>query len=108
VDLANGVGRGYPRPAIATQKNVSYTMLLNDWKVILRKSGESELYDLAADPMEQTDVAQAHPVELRWVLDALGLFLAYDREWDKSVFGVSANLSAGFPNALSALEVRNR
>ncbi len=32
-----------------------------DWKLIARKKGPAELYDLAADPFEQHDLATERP-----------------------------------------------
>jgi arylsulfatase A-like enzyme len=34
---------------------------VGDWKLILPKAGDPELYDLAADPGEKTDLAGKHP-----------------------------------------------
>ena len=106
--LAHGVGSGYPRPAIATHKNIPYTMLLADWKIIKPKNDPPSLYNVADDPTEQTDVIADHPMIARWLSDSLSLFLAYDEEWQKSTFGVASNLDATFPEAISTLSERSR
>ena len=36
-------------------------MFDGNWKLIVRKKGPAELYDLAADPFEQHDQATAQP-----------------------------------------------
>ena len=47
-------------------------------------------------------------MQARWLKDALGLFLAYDAEWEKHRMGVSSNLSPGFAEVISTLPERSR
>lgn len=86
----------YPRPAFAQLYGRTHAMRLSEWKTIWRRDGVRELYHLAQDPTEQEDVASDYPYELRFITDAMGLFMAYRDEWSKSRWGVASNLSEGF------------
>ncbi len=91
--LANGVGRGYPRPSAAMLGRTKYAMRLAHYKLHLGRGGRRKLFDVAADPTEQTDVLATHPHAARWLADAASLLVAYETEWDKRTWGVSSNLS---------------
>ncbi len=46
------------------------------WKLVQRTTAHYALYDLAADPREQTDLAPTRPLTVRWLRGLLGLGLA--------------------------------
>ncbi|HTJ41285.1 MAG TPA: sulfatase [Kofleriaceae bacterium] len=87
-DLAFGVGRGWVRPSYTSMFEFAHTMRLGTWKATVGRSGTPALYDLSVDPWEQTDVAADHPIERRFMTDALGLFLAERAVWKKREWGV--------------------
>ena len=96
IPLAQGVGRGYPRPSIATQYQFQHVMNLGGWKLWARKKKKDadrvRLYDLENDPDERTDMYAARPIEARFVTDPLGLFLIHRRDWKKTRWGVASNM----------------
>jgi len=94
--LAHGVGAGYPRPSVATRSGLVYAVRLDRYKMILKRQGHRRLYDLASDPKEQTDVIAGKPLAARFVMDAAGLFIHYEKDWRKAEWGVPGNL-AGVP-----------
>jgi arylsulfatase A-like enzyme len=97
--LIHGAHGGYPEPAIATQYLLHYAMAMGPWKLYLKK-GSFDLYDRASDPLEKKDVAAAHPLASRWLLDAMGWFRAHRKKWDKATWGAPSNLSKGFGAAV--------
>ena len=46
------------------------------WKLIHRANGQISLYDLASDPDETDNIADANPLTVRWLRGLLGLTLA--------------------------------
>jgi arylsulfatase A-like enzyme len=98
IPLAQGVGRGYPRPSISTQYGYHHVMQLGGWKLWARgKSDESErvrLYDLRSDYDERNDLSGERPIELRFLTDAMGTFLEHRADWNKRAWGVASNMTA--------------
>jgi arylsulfatase A-like enzyme len=94
IPLAQGVGRGYPRPSVSSQYEDAHAMRLGDWKLVERSSGGVHLYDCLKDHLEKNDLAAARPIESRFVTDALSTFLIYQKEWKKRRWGVASNHSA--------------
>jgi arylsulfatase A-like enzyme len=91
IALAQGVGQGYPRPAIGSQYELAHTMRLGRWKLWVGGSGEVRLFDAVADPGEARELSVERPLERRFVTDALGLWMAYQGQWKKSRWGVASN-----------------
>ena len=50
-----------------------------DWKLIAQKSGKSELFDLAADPNETTDLSKKEPAKVAELKSVLAEFRKGDR-----------------------------
>ena len=94
--LAQGVGRGYPRPSINSQYEFAHAMRLADWKVRVGGGGVPELYHVEKDPLEKTDLTASRPIERRFLTDALSTFLVHQKKWKKSRWGVASNLKAAF------------
>jgi arylsulfatase A-like enzyme len=101
IGLAQGVGRGYPRPSIASQYEDAHGMRLGEWKAILRSGGGLHVYDAVRDHLEKTDLAATRPVERRFLTDALSTFLLHQKEWRKRRWGVASN---GSPQLAEDLE----
>ncbi len=100
IPLSHGIGRGYPRPAFASMpannyKAGNYTMRLGDWKARATfRGGRWLLFDAENDFAEKTDLAEARPLEFRFVTDPMTLLLSYRQEWPKTRWGVASNMSA--------------
>src|SRR5262249_7899179 len=89
--LAQGVGAGYPRPAIGSQYELAHTMRLGRWKLWVGGSGDTRFTDAVSDLAEEKDVSAARPLERRVVTDAPGARTAYQSKWKKSGWGVASN-----------------
>jgi arylsulfatase A-like enzyme len=100
VELAQGVGQGYPRPAFSTHYELHWVMRLGQWKI--RGLGTSELFDLENDPLEEDNIAAKRPHEHRQLIDALSTFVAYQKDWKKPRWGVASNHLPGFSDDLEA------
>lgn len=98
--LAQGVGRGWPRPSYASQYEYAHAMRIGRWKARVAKSGVPVIGDLVADPGETKDLSATKPVERRMLTDHLGLFLALRSQWKKSAWGVVTNVTAAGAAAL--------
>ncbi|HKE19438.1 MAG TPA: sulfatase [Kofleriaceae bacterium] len=105
VPLIQGVGRGYPGPAYASQYEYAHTMRVGSWKIWLTRAGGLKLYDLSADPGEHKAVA-GRPIEARYMIDLLYLFLANRDVWNKREWGVVNNMTAAAPAALERAHQR--
>jgi arylsulfatase A-like enzyme len=74
----------------------SYALRARDWKYIVDYGGNEMLFDLAADPTEQHDVADSNPFALRYVRDVAGFMLAHRAAWRMERWGTFDNHSAAF------------
>lgn len=93
IPLAQGVGRGYPRPSITSQYELYHAMRLAGWKVRVGGAGSPNLYHVDEDPWEKKDLAAERPIERRMLTDAFSTFLVYQRDWKKARWGVASNHS---------------
>ncbi len=98
--LAQGIGRGYPRPSFATQYELAHTLRVGRWKIRVGGSGVPVLYDLQSREKEEKDLAQAHPTETRLLTDALSTFLLYQDRWRALRWGVATNHKAALADDL--------
>ncbi|MGE0871612.1 MAG: sulfatase [Kofleriaceae bacterium] len=92
--LAQGLGRGWPRPSYASQYEYAHAMRIGRWKARVTRSGVPVIGDLVADPGETKDLSATKLVERRMLTDHLGLFLALRTQWKKSSWGVVTNVTA--------------
>ncbi|HSN30765.1 MAG TPA: sulfatase-like hydrolase/transferase, partial [Kofleriaceae bacterium] len=92
--LAQGIGRGWPRPSYASMYEYAHAMRVGRWKLRVSKVGAPILDDLVADPDEKQDLSHSAIVERRMLTDDLGLFLALRTQWKKSAWGVVTNMTA--------------
>ncbi|HEY5945053.1 MAG TPA: sulfatase [Kofleriaceae bacterium] len=100
VPLAQGVGRGWPRPSYASQYEYAHAMRIGRWKMRVANTGVPLLADMVEDPDETKDFTMIRPIERRMLTDNLGLFLALRKQWKKSAWGVVSNISAAGAAAL--------
>lgn len=102
IPLANGVGAGYGRMSFTSMYEDSHGARLGDWKVRISGGSNLRVFDLATDPDEMKNLAgdAAASIGARTVLDPLWLLRTYNREWNKSVWGNAANVTARFAEDL--------
>jgi arylsulfatase A-like enzyme len=98
--LAQGVGAGYPRPSFASQYELAHAMRLERWKMRIGGKGEAEIFDLESKQGEHRGVSVNHPLETRWLTDALSMFLTYQDRWRQSRWGVPSNQTAAIAEDL--------
>jgi arylsulfatase A-like enzyme len=96
IPLAQGIGAGYPRPAIASQYELAHTMQLGRYKIWVGGSGDVHMYDAVHDLAEEKDLVTSRPIERRALTDALGLWMSQRNQWKKRRWGVASNLSPQF------------
>jgi arylsulfatase A-like enzyme len=92
--LAQGVGKGWPRPSYSFPRYGS-VMRIGRWKVLVSPSGNPTISDLVADPAETKDLSASAPVERRMLTDNLGVFLALKYAWKPAWGVISAVTPAG-------------
>jgi hypothetical protein len=90
IPLAQGVGRGYPRPSFASNQEFAWAMRLHGWK--LKVGNDTSLHYMPDDPDEKKDLLQARHTERRFMTDAMSLFLVNQQAWQKSRWGVPSNM----------------
>jgi arylsulfatase A-like enzyme len=100
IGLAQGVGRGYPRPSVSSQYEDAHAMRLGDWKIVVRSGGAVRVYDCTNDHLEKNDLAASRPIERRFLTDAMSTFLLHQKEWKKRRWGVASNQSSHFADDL--------
>ena len=98
--LAQGMGRGYPRPSLATQLEFAHTIRLEEWKLRVGGKGTPRLFDLASAERERGNLSAKRPMEARWLIDALSTFLIYQTRWRAGRWGVASNHKAALPEDL--------
>ncbi len=94
--LAHGVGRGYPRMAMASQYEGAHAARLGPWKIRASGGNTPAVYNLVEDPAESKDRIGDAPYAHRFVADALWMLRTYNAEWKKSRWGNAANVTAQF------------
>lgn len=99
IPLANGLGHGFARPAVASQYEKAYTMRLGHLKITVDAEGKKTLYEVGTlQPTQQEGqpLVSHHTAEARALLDPLALWMAYQKSWSKSRFGVPNNHTSTF------------
>jgi len=91
IGLAQGVDAGYPRPAVASQYELAHAMRLGRYKLWVGGSGQLKLFDAAEDLGEQHEIQASEPLAMRFVTDAMALWMAYQSQWKKARWGVASN-----------------
>ena len=97
INIAQGQGGGYPRPAIASQYELAHSMRLGRYKLWVGGSGQVKLYDGQEDPGEQKELTAEQPIAYRFIADAMSLWMAYQGQWKKSRWGVASNNTPELP-----------
>lgn len=99
IGIAQGPRGGYPRLSMASMYEGSHAGRLAHWKVF-GSGGKEDIYNLAKDPGETTDLEGKAPIGGRMVNDALWMLRAYNAEWNKALWGNAANTTDKFAAAL--------
>jgi len=102
LSLAHGVGTGYPRPSIATQYELAHTIRLEQWKLWIGGKGDVRVFDLTSKAAEHREIGAQVPLATRWLTDALGTFMVYQRGWHALRWGVASNNTAAMAQDLEA------
>ncbi|HEY5922781.1 MAG TPA: sulfatase [Kofleriaceae bacterium] len=100
VPLAQGIGRGWPRPSYASQYEYAHAMRIGRWKMRVGNAGVPIVADMLDDAGEMKDLSLVRPIERRMLTDNLGMFLALRKQWKKSAWGVVTNVTAAGAAAL--------
>lgn len=99
IPVANGVGAGYPSMSFASQYEEAHTARVRGWKYEYGRSG-TELFDLANEPGEKTNVADSKPYALQMMSDAFWLLRTWNKDWRKSEWGNALNVTPAFAKAV--------
>lgn len=94
--LARGVGDVAPRAVFAVLPGRERALRLGPWKLIVPRVGAHELYDLAADPREQTNAMTTNPIAARCLRSVFGLGVAYEAAWRQRRWGAPHRLTPAF------------
>ncbi len=100
IGLAQGLGAGYPRPTISSQYELAHTMRLGRYKLWIGGSGDLRLHDAASDAAETKELVATHPIERRFVTDAMSIWMANQTKWKKTRWGVASNHKPELANDL--------
>jgi arylsulfatase A-like enzyme len=93
-ELAQGFGRGWLRPSYTSMYEYAHAMRIGRWKARVGATGIPIVADMIGDPGETKDFAGVRPVERRMLTDNLGMFLSLRRQWKKSEWGVTSNITS--------------
>ena len=102
IPLANGEGRGYPRLSLASHSEASHAARIGGWKIRVSGGARPQLYHIAKQYNEKTDLVTKRPIARRFVADPLWMLRAYNPQWRKSKWGNAANVTAAFAADLEA------
>lgn len=105
VSLAQGIGRGWPRPSYATQGDSMHELRIGRWSIRVGTTGVPVVHDVVDDPGGAFDLATTRWIERRMLTDSLGLLLPLYSQWKKSEWGVVSNLSPAGARALDEAAV---
>jgi hypothetical protein len=98
--VAQGIGRGWARPAFTALGDRAFAVRVGRWKLTVGATANPVVSDLAADPDETKDFAPSRTAERRMLTDQLGLALALGVRWEKAAWGVTTNVTAAGAAAL--------
>jgi arylsulfatase A-like enzyme len=101
IPVAQGALAGYPRPSFTSQYEIAWAMRLGRYKLMIA-GGKASLFDVVADPSEDSDLWTSRPIERRHVADAMAFMLLYQSKWKKTRHGVASNQRAEFAQDLES------
>ncbi len=87
---------GAPRPLFSELPGRAVSLISGTHKIIVPTHGHPELYDLAKDPGEETDLMGQRPLVERYLRTVLGLSVAFRQVWSPARWGSPANTRAAF------------
>ncbi len=88
-------GPWVPR-VVSLEYGRSYALRATRFKYIVDYQQNESVFDLVADPTEQTDLLEKQPIAVRYLRDMAGFFLAHRSRWHAATMGDWNNHSEGF------------
>lgn len=85
-----------PSPGFASRARIERAMRLGSWKYIVRDPDTDFLYDLRKDPQELRNVRDDKPIAYRHMRDVISFYLAFEKRWRKSQWGVPNQVTPAF------------
>ena len=83
IPFLQGVTKGRPHPTLYWKMETRGAIREGDWKMLRYPDRPAELFDLAADPGEQNNLADAHPAKLKTLYKKL---FAWELELERPLF----------------------
>jgi arylsulfatase A-like enzyme len=74
----------------------SFSLRAQGLHYIVDYSGDESLYDIAADPLEKSEIKDKRPLALRYFRDLAGIYLAHRAKWHVASWGTLNNHAPGF------------
>jgi arylsulfatase A-like enzyme len=93
-------GPAMARPAFASAGAAMRSMRIGRYKYVLHHGDNEEIYEIAPDPYEKTNLKGKLPVANRYLRDVMSFWLAYEKRWDKATWGLPNNHAASFVEAM--------
>ncbi len=106
VPIALRAGPWTPR-VVSLEYGRSYALRAKGWKYIVDYSGNESLFDLEADPTEQSNLIGKQPIAQRYLRDLAGFFLAHRKQWRSQTWGPLNNHKKGFLRHVEVKGVSN-
>jgi arylsulfatase A-like enzyme len=88
-----------PRVSLTQNLGITRGIKLGRYRLVHGGANKLEIYDELADPREQTDLADNHPIAMRQLRNVFGLLYANENVWRKRAWGTAANLNEAFYQA---------
>ncbi|MCA9522111.1 MAG: sulfatase [Myxococcales bacterium] len=85
-----------PWPGFASRPRIERPMRTGDSKYLVRDPDTDSLYDRRTDPLELRNVRDDKPIAYRHMRDVISFYLAFEKRWRKSEWGVPNNVTPAF------------
>jgi arylsulfatase A-like enzyme len=96
IPLVHDELRHSPRVALSQNGSVTRGIKVARYRFIHAGAERLELYDELNDPREQTNLAADRPIAMRHMRNVFGLLVSLESQWNKRVWGTSANVTEAF------------
>jgi arylsulfatase A-like enzyme len=95
-------GASWTERVVSLEYGRSYSIRSKRYKLIADYNGAQEIYDLAADPWEKSDIKEGGSDAVRYLRDMAGFFLEYRSDWRYPTWGTLNNHEEGMLKAARA------
>lgn len=85
---------------VSSEYGRSYALRAKDWRLIVNYDGSDEVYNLAVDPSEASNLVKEDVLGVRYLRDISGFFLDHRSDWKATSWGTYNNHGSGFLNAV--------